>query len=107
MIRFKIAELIARKGYVESRRLSLQIVADELGVSRVTLSKLLNQQGYSTGTDIVNTLCAYFGCAVQDLLEYFPDRVADAYSPDQEAPLLPPRGPEPPRQDGQRLGQDR
>ena len=102
MIRFKIAELIARKGYAESRRLSLQVVADELGVSRVTLSKLLNQQGYSTGTDIVNTLCAYFACPVQDLLEYCPDGFADVHSPGQDGPRLPIRGPEP-----QRLGQDR
>ena len=73
MIRFKVSEQVAKKAFSESRRLTLQMVADETGISRVTLSKLRNKADYSTGTDVVNTLCAYFECQVQDLLVYVAD----------------------------------
>ena len=36
----------------------------------MTLSKLLNQKGYSTGTEILDRLCAYFDCRIEDLVEY-------------------------------------
>ena len=73
MIRFKLAEQIEKLQFRESRRLTIQEVAEGSGVNRMTLSKILNQRGYSTGTDIVDRLCTYFGCAVEDLLEHIPD----------------------------------
>ena len=73
MIRFKLAEQIEKKQFKESRRISIQEVAEASGVNRMTLSKILNHRGYSTGTDIVDKLCTYFGCSVADLLEHIAD----------------------------------
>jgi putative transcriptional regulator len=73
MIRFKLAELIEKKQFLESRRITIQEVADACGVNRMTLSKILNHKGYSAGTDIVDRLCKYFACRVEDLMEYVPD----------------------------------
>ena len=73
MIRFKLAEQIEKLQFRESRRFTIQEVAEGSGVNRMTLSKILNQRGYSTGTDIVDRLCTYFGCTVEDLLEHIPD----------------------------------
>lgn len=73
MIRFKLAEQIEKKQFRESRRLTIQEVAEGSGVNRMTLSKILNHRGYSTGTDIVDKLCTYFGCSVSDLLEHIAD----------------------------------
>ena len=73
MIRFKLAEQIEKKQFLEGRRITVQEVADAAGVNRMTLSKILNQKGYSTGTDIVDKLCTYFGCPVQELVEHLPD----------------------------------
>lgn len=73
MIRFKLAEQMEKKQFRESRRLTVQEVADATGVNRMTLSKILNHKGYSTGTDILDKLCAYFGCQVADLVEYVPE----------------------------------
>lgn len=73
MIRFKLAEQIEKKQFKESRRITIQEVAATSGVNRMTLSKILNHRGYSTGTDIVDKLCAYFGCSVSDLLEHAPE----------------------------------
>lgn len=73
MIRFKLAEQMEKKQFRESRRLTVQEVAEATGVNRMTLSKILNHKGYSTGTDILDKLCAYFGCQVADLVEYVPE----------------------------------
>lgn len=73
MIRFKLAEQIEKKQFKESRRITIQEVAEASGVNRMTLSKILNHRGYSTGTDIVDKLCTYFGCSVADLLEHIAD----------------------------------
>jgi putative transcriptional regulator len=70
VIRFKLAEQIEKKQFKESRRITIQEVAEASGVNRMTLSKILNHRGYSTGTDIVDKLCTYFGCSVADLLEH-------------------------------------
>ena len=73
MIRFRLAEQIEKKQFVESKRLTVQQVAEDSGVNRMTLSKILNHRGYSTGTDIIDRLCNYFGCSVEELMEHVPD----------------------------------
>ncbi|WP_366942390.1 helix-turn-helix transcriptional regulator [Ferrovum sp.] len=39
-------------------------------MNRVTLSKIVNQRGYSTVTDNIDKLCQFFGCQVGELMEY-------------------------------------
>ena len=73
MIRFKLAELIEKKQFKESRRITVQEVAEGTGVNRMTLSKVLNHKGYSTGTDILDKLCVYFGCKIEELVEHVPE----------------------------------
>jgi putative transcriptional regulator len=70
VIRFKLGEQIEKKQFRESRRVTIQEVAEATGVNRMTLSKILNQKGYSTGTDILDRLCGYFGCKVEELVEH-------------------------------------
>lgn len=70
MLRFKIKEIIAKKEFEEGRRVTISEVAEGAGIHRMTLSKLINQKGYSTGTDNLDRLCAYFQCEVADLVEY-------------------------------------
>ena len=73
MIRYKLAEQIEKQQFAESRRVTVQEVAEATGVNRMTLSKILNQKGYSTGTDILDRLCTYFGCRIEELVEHVPD----------------------------------
>ena len=73
MIRFKLAEMIEKKQFVEGRRVSINEVASASGLNRMTLSKILNQKGYGTGTDTIDRLCQYFDCKVEDLMEHLPD----------------------------------
>ncbi|WP_342667552.1 helix-turn-helix domain-containing protein [Marinomonas fungiae] len=70
VLRFKIKELISKKSFNENRRITIGEVAEETGVSRVTLSKMANQRGYNTVTDNLDKLCIYFDCEVSELVEF-------------------------------------
>ncbi len=73
VIRFRLAEQLEKKQFRDSRRITMQEVAEATQINRSTLSKLLNQKGYSTGTDVLDRLCAYFECQISDLVEYVPE----------------------------------
>jgi len=70
MIRYKLGELLEKKSFQEGKRVQIQELAAATGINRTTLSKILNQKGYVTGTDILDKLCSYFGCAIQDVAEH-------------------------------------
>ncbi len=73
MIRFKLGEQLEKKQFRDSRRITMQEMAEATGVNRSTLSKLINQRGYSTGTDVLDSLCKYFECRIEDLVEHVAD----------------------------------
>ena len=73
VLRFKLKEMLAEKSFQEGRRITMVEVAEKTGISRITLSKMANQKGYSTVTDNLDKLCAYFGCALGEIAEYIPE----------------------------------
>lgn len=73
MIRFRIQELLAEKQFRDGRRVTLTELSAATGISRVTLSKMVNQRGYGTLTDHLDKLCGFFGCTLGELAEYVPD----------------------------------
>ena len=77
MLRFKLKERIADKEFSERRRITIQEVAETTGITRNTLSKMLNQHGTSVRSENLDRLCAYFECRIEQLVEYVPD-VAEA-----------------------------
>ena len=70
MMRFRLGEMIEKKQFDEGRRISMSEIAQATGLNRMTLSKILNQKGYGTGTETIDKLCGYFHCKVEDLMEY-------------------------------------
>ncbi|WP_366912105.1 helix-turn-helix transcriptional regulator [Ferrovum sp.] len=70
MIRFKLQELIAERQFRNGVRVTLTELSKTTGINRVTLSKIVNQRGYSTVTDNIDKLCQFFGCQVGELMEY-------------------------------------
>ncbi len=80
MIRFKIKEMMARKEYELGRRLTIGEVAEATDIHRMTLSKMINRRGYSTTTDHLDRLCAYFGCTLDDVAEYVPEAPTEQMS---------------------------
>ena len=70
VIRLKIKVLMAKRGYELGRRLIIGWVAEVTGIHRMTLSKMINRRGYSTMTELLGRLCAYFSCSLVELVEY-------------------------------------
>lgn len=70
MIRFKLGEMIEKKQFADGRRITISEIATATGLNRMTLSKILNQKGYGTGTDTIDKLCDFFRCRVEDLMEH-------------------------------------
>jgi putative transcriptional regulator len=60
---------MADKAFAEDRVVTLAEVADGAGIHRATLSKIVNERGYSTSTDIIEKLCVYFEVDVADVME--------------------------------------
>lgn len=70
MIRFKIQELMAQKQFESGKRITLMEIAESTGINRMTISRMINTKGYSTVTENLDKLCAYFDCKVEDIIEY-------------------------------------
>ena len=70
MLRFKLKERIAELEFRERRRVTLQEIAEHTGLNRMTLSELANQHGAVVRTDVLDRLCEFFDCKVEDLVEY-------------------------------------
>lgn len=73
MLRFKLKERIAEMEFRERRRVTLQEIAESTGLNRMTLSKLANHHGSNVQTDVIDRLCTYFKCRVEELVEHVPD----------------------------------
>ncbi len=69
MIRFLLKERIAEKEFSEKRRITLDEISKETGISRHTLSRMQNKFGYNTTTDNLDKLCVYFDCELAKLAE--------------------------------------
>lgn len=73
MLRYKLKERVADKEFKERRRVTIQEVAEATGITRNTLSKMLNQHGVSMRTDNLDRLCNFFACRIEELVEHVPD----------------------------------
>jgi len=73
VIRYFLKERIADKEFREKRKIKIDQISKDSGVSRNTLSRILNTYGYSTSTDVLDKLCIYFECQLKDLAEYVED----------------------------------
>lgn len=73
MIRFYLQRMISEKQFKEGRRITMAEITEATGINRVTLSKMINQKGYSTVTDNLDKLCKFFDCKLEDIAEYIAD----------------------------------
>lgn len=81
VIRFRIQQLLADKQFAEDRVVTITELSAETGISRVTLSKMINQRGYVTNTDNLDRLCRFFGCSIDQLAEYVSDEQNNSTKP--------------------------
>jgi len=78
LIRFLLSEIMADYRFRTGRRLTAIELSEATGISRNTLSRMLNSKGHSTSTDSLDSLCKFFGCEIGDLVKYVPDDQANA-----------------------------
>jgi len=81
VIRYRIKELIADRAFRLGRIVTMDEVARETGLHRMTLSRMANIRGYVTRTDILDKLCEYFGCRLEELAQH----ISAADLPDEQA----------------------
>lgn len=48
-------------------------LAEVTGISRVTLSKIMNHADCNVTTDNLDKLCKFFECRIEQLIEYVPE----------------------------------
>jgi putative transcriptional regulator len=70
MIRFRLKELMAEKEFQEGRRITLEEISKATGIHRTTLSKVSNQKGYNTTTEVLDKLCEFFYVELGALAEH-------------------------------------
>ena len=69
---YRIRKLLGAKMEREERAISLAQAAREAGVGRVVLTRMANNDNYVTSTDKLEALCRYFGCRLDELVEFVP-----------------------------------
>ncbi len=70
MIRILFKQLLDDKTFKERRRITIGEVSEVSGISRGTITRILNTPGYNTNTDTIDALCRYFECQPGDLLQF-------------------------------------
>lgn len=73
VIRYRLRELIADKSFRDNRTVTIGDVAEGTGITRRSLSRIINERGYTTGTDALEKLCRYFECRLEEVAEYVPE----------------------------------
>lgn len=72
VIRYRLKELIADRSFRLGRIVTMEEVARETGIHRMTLSRMANIRGYVSRTDILDKLCEYFDCRLEELAQHIP-----------------------------------
>jgi putative transcriptional regulator len=72
MIHLQIKELIAAKTAQWGRKITINEVSEATGISRMTLNRMMRNEGYNTVTNHIDQLCSYFQCDLSELVRYVP-----------------------------------
>lgn len=68
MIRILFKQLLDDKAFRERRRITLDDVCAETGLSRPTVARISSVPGYVTTTTAIEALCRYFDCTPCELM---------------------------------------
>lgn len=81
MINIEIKAMMKAKAAVWGRRITLNELAKATGISRMTLSRMINNKSYSTVTNHLDKLCQFFECELHELIKYVPDSQSNIAMP--------------------------
>lgn len=74
MLRYRLKELIAEKEFREGKVVTLVEISEATKIHRVTLSRLANHRNANPSADVLDRLCGYFGCRIEQLVEHIPEQ---------------------------------
>lgn len=77
MIKTNFVELFLRKQSKEGKRLSLQDMHKETGLSWSTLQRWENENVTRFDAKVLDEMCKYFSCSVCDLVQYVADEMIE------------------------------
>jgi len=60
------------------KKLKVADIARDLGLHRNTITLLYDETATRVDLETLNKLCVYFGCRVEDILEFIPDEKSGA-----------------------------
>ncbi len=58
------------------RKIKISDLSRDTGINRGTATRLYYETAERVEMNVINSLCEYFNCGVNDLLEYVPDQLA-------------------------------
>jgi putative transcriptional regulator len=70
VIRYHLKHLIADMELRLGRRVSLGEISERTGIHLSTLSRIANQKAANTTVGNLERICQFFGCEIQDLVEF-------------------------------------
>ena len=73
MIRIKLRQVLDDRSFERKKKITVREVAEGSGLSSATLARVLNQPGYNTRLEVIDSLCRFLQCQPGDLLEYVED----------------------------------
>jgi putative transcriptional regulator len=73
MIKVNLQQMMLDASAKQGEVITIEDVAKGTGIARNTLSRIKNKPGHSTSTDVINKLCNYFECGVEEIVSYRPD----------------------------------
>ena len=74
MIQSKLKLLIAQQEISMGVRISYESLGTQVKLSKNTLARLAENKTDRVDFTTIDKLCAYFNCAIGDLLEYVPEK---------------------------------
>lgn len=54
-------------------KLKISDLSNETGINRGTITRMYKETVTRVDLEVVNILCGYFGCEIQELFEFIPD----------------------------------
>tara|TARA_R110002060_G_scaffold51424_6_gene62367 strand:+ start:10027 stop:10248 length:222 start_codon:yes stop_codon:yes gene_type:complete len=73
MIKLNLQQLMLTKSAETGQLVTIDEICKATGLGRNTLSRIKNNPNHKTTTDVINTLCNYFECSVEELVIYEKD----------------------------------
>ncbi|MDO6710352.1 helix-turn-helix transcriptional regulator [Aliiglaciecola sp. 2_MG-2023] len=70
MIRINLKQKLLEKAAEDGNSLTIDEVAEACGISRITLLRIKSDPLRPTKTDIIDKLCKYFKCPIEDILTF-------------------------------------